>query len=123
MTEFSRDKEKESLYAGRSAFPEAEEQLRLLINNLQNYAIFSLDTQGRISSWNAGAERIHGYPAHEVIDKQFSIFFPQEDLPRGMNERVRQLGGELKLSSSQKGMTVRATIPIATSGTSAQRPD
>jgi hypothetical protein len=43
MTEFSRDNE--GLYARRGAFPEAEEQLRLLVDNLQDYAIFSLDTQ------------------------------------------------------------------------------
>lgn len=81
MTEFSRDQE--GLYARRTASPEAEEQIRLLIDNLQDYAIFSLDTQGRIASWNVGAERVHGYPAHEVIGKHFSVFYPQEDLRSG----------------------------------------
>jgi PAS domain S-box-containing protein len=80
MTEFSRDNE--GLYARRGA-PEAEEQLRLLVDNLQDYAIFSLDTQGRIASWNVGAERVHGYAAHEVIGKHFSVFFPQEELLSG----------------------------------------
>jgi PAS domain S-box-containing protein len=81
MTEFSRDNE--GLYARRGAFPEAEEQLRLLVDNLQDYAIFTLDTQGRIASWNVGAERVHGYAAHEVIGKHFSLFFPQEELRSG----------------------------------------
>src|SRR2546430_1625332 len=81
MTESSRDQE--GLYARRSASPEAEEQLRLLVDNLRDYAIFTLDTQGRIASWNIGAQLVHGYAAHEVIGKHFSIFFPQEELRSG----------------------------------------
>src|SRR5437868_13796124 len=81
MTESSRDQE--GLYARRSASPEAEEQLRLLVDNLQDYAIFTLDTQGRIASWNIGAQLVHGYAAHEVIGKHFSILFPQEELRSG----------------------------------------
>ena len=82
MTEFF-DTEGTLQNARRIATPEAEERLRLLIDNLQEYAVFTLDTQGRISSWNSGAERIHGYSAHEVIGKHFSLFFPQEELQSG----------------------------------------
>src|SRR5437660_273978 len=82
MPEFS-DAEDSLRRASRIASPEAEEQLRLLVENLQDYAIFTLDTEGRVASWNAGAERIQGYPAHEVISKHFSVFYPQEELRSG----------------------------------------
>jgi PAS domain S-box-containing protein len=68
---------------GRIPIPEAEERLRLLFENLEGYGVFTLDTQGRLSSWNAGAERIHGYPAHEIIGKHYSVFFSQEELRSG----------------------------------------
>src|SRR5437762_8197418 len=54
--------------------------LRLLIDNVQEYAIFLLDESGHILSWNAGARRIKGYTAQEIIGKHFSIFYPDEDL-------------------------------------------
>jgi PAS domain S-box-containing protein len=82
MTEFS-DAKEGLRRDSRITSPEAEEQLRLLVENLQDYAIFTLDTQGRVASWNAGAERIQGYAAHEVIGKHFSLFYPQEDLRSG----------------------------------------
>jgi PAS domain S-box-containing protein len=82
MTEFS-DAPGKPQSARRIAFPESEEQLRLLIETLQDYAIFTLDTQGRVSSWNIGAERIQGYGDHEIIGKHFSVFYPQEDLRSG----------------------------------------
>jgi PAS domain S-box-containing protein len=62
---------------------EAEEQLRLLIDSLQDYGIFTLDTQGRLTSWNRGAERITGYASDEIIGKHFSTLFPDEDLRSG----------------------------------------
>jgi PAS domain S-box-containing protein len=82
MTQFS-EREDALKSARRIALPEAEERLRLLIENLQEYAVFTLDTQGRLSSWNLGAERIHGYSGDEVIGKHFSLLFPQEELPSG----------------------------------------
>ena len=82
MTEFS-DAPGKPHSGRRIAFPESEEQLRLLIETLQDYAIFTLDTQGRVSSWNIGAERIQGYGDHEIIGKHFSVFYPQEDLRSG----------------------------------------
>src|SRR5690348_4520075 len=59
---------------------EAEEKLRLLIENLRDYAIFTMDTQGRVASWNAEAERIEGYREEEILGKHFSVFYTQEDL-------------------------------------------
>ena len=51
---------------------------RLLVESVRDYAIFALDPQGYILSWNAGAERFKGYTAEEIIGKHFSIFYPEE---------------------------------------------
>ena len=56
---------------------------RLLIATVQDYAIFLLDPQGHIRSWNAGAQRIKGYAASEIIGKHFSIFYPATEIRRG----------------------------------------
>ncbi|MBA2580644.1 MAG: EAL domain-containing protein [Thermoleophilaceae bacterium] len=61
---------------------DSEERFRLLVEGVSDYAIFMLDPDGRIVSWNAGAERINGYAAEEVIGKHFSLFYPPEDLAR-----------------------------------------
>jgi PAS domain S-box-containing protein len=62
---------------------ESEERFRLLVESVQDYAIFMLDLDGRIASWNAGAERVRGYPAEEVLGRHFSIFYPPEEIERG----------------------------------------
>jgi len=56
----------------------SERNLRLLIDRVQDYAIFTLDTEGVITSWNRGAQRIKGYTAREAIGQHFSIFYPQQ---------------------------------------------
>jgi two-component system cell cycle sensor histidine kinase/response regulator CckA len=62
---------------------ESEERFRLLVESVQDYAIFMLDLDGRIASWNAGAERVRGYPAEEVLGRHFSIFYLPDDIERG----------------------------------------
>jgi PAS domain S-box-containing protein len=62
---------------------ESEERFRLLVEAVQDYAIFMLDPQGKVSSWNRGAERLKGYQAADIIGKHFSCFYPEEDLRRG----------------------------------------
>ena len=61
---------------------ESEERFRLLVEGVRDYAIFMLDPQGYIQSWNAGAEKIKGYKADEIIGTHFSIFYPEDDLKR-----------------------------------------
>ena len=56
----------------------SEERFRLLVEAVEDYAIFMLDPDGRVVSWNAGAERIKGYAAHEIIGKHFSVFYPED---------------------------------------------
>jgi PAS domain S-box-containing protein len=59
------------------------DQLRLLVHGTTEYAIFMLDPQGQVVTWNAGAERIKGYRADEIIGQHFSRFYPQEAIDRG----------------------------------------
>ena len=56
-----------------------EERFRLLVDSVTDYAIFMLEPDGRIASWNAGAERMKGYSAADAIGQHFSIFYPPED--------------------------------------------
>jgi PAS domain S-box-containing protein len=65
---------------------ETEDLYRLLVDSVQDYAIFVLDTTGRVASWNPGARRIKGYEASEIIGKHFSTFYPPEDLAAGKPE-------------------------------------
>jgi PAS domain S-box-containing protein len=65
---------------------ESEDRFRLLIEGVQDYAIFMLDPDGRVRNWNRGAERIKGYHRAEIIGKHFSCFYPEEDLRNGKPE-------------------------------------
>jgi PAS domain S-box-containing protein len=67
---------------------ESEERFRLLVNSVADYAIFLLDADGLITSWNLGAERLKGYRAEEVIGRHFSLFYPVEDVRAGAPERL-----------------------------------
>src|SRR5262249_62250339 len=60
-----------------------EERFRLLVEGVKDYAIFMLDPAGRVVSWNAGAERIKGYRAGEIIGQSFEKFYPREAVDRG----------------------------------------
>lgn len=66
---------------------QSEERFRLLVDGVQDYAIFMLSPKGDIISWNKGAERIKGYKADEIIGKHFSWFYPPEDIALGKPER------------------------------------
>jgi PAS domain S-box-containing protein len=70
------------------ALIESEERFRLLVQSVQEYAIFQLDPLGQIVSWNSGAERLKGYRAEEVVGKQVSLFYPPEDVQSGKPARL-----------------------------------
>jgi len=61
---------------------QSEERFRLLVESVRDYAIFMLDPQGNISTWNAGAERFKGYKAEEIVGQHFSRFYTAEDIAR-----------------------------------------
>ena len=72
-----------------------EERYRALVDSIKDYAIFLLDTKGRIATWNAGAERIEGYRAQEIIGRHFSVFYPPEVAARGYPEEELKHASEL----------------------------
>ncbi|HEX2570146.1 MAG TPA: PAS domain S-box protein [Polyangia bacterium] len=61
----------------------SEERFRLLVGSVKDYAIFNLDPEGHVETWNLGAERINGYRPEEIIGRHFSAFYPPEDAAAG----------------------------------------
>jgi PAS domain S-box-containing protein len=61
-----------------------EEQFRLLVESVVDYAIFMLDPEGIVRTWNPGAERIKGYRAEEIIGQHFACFYTPEDVSAGV---------------------------------------
>src|SRR5581483_1914271 len=70
---------------------ERDELFQLFISNVRDYAIFVLDPDGHIATWNTGAQLIKGYTASEVIGQHFSLFFPPEDIASGKPERALEI--------------------------------
>lgn len=66
------------------ALQQSEERLRLLVEGVRDYAIYMVDTDGIIRSWNAGAQLIKGYRAEEVLGKHYSMFFRADDVAAGL---------------------------------------
>jgi PAS domain S-box-containing protein len=71
-----------------------EERFRLLVDSVRDYAIFMLDPEGVIVTWNTGAERIKGYAANEILGKHFSVFYPAEDVAAGECARKLAVASE-----------------------------
>ena len=67
---------------------EASGLYRLLVESVKDYAIFALDTDGHIISWNAGAERFKGYTEQEIVGKHYSVFYPPDDVAAGKPRRL-----------------------------------
>jgi PAS domain S-box-containing protein len=84
----------------------SEERFRLLVEGVKDYAIFMLDPEGRIASWNAGAEGIQGYRAEEIIGKHFSTFYTEEDVERGHPEEELRVAAE-EGRYEEEGLRVR----------------
>ncbi|MFB2922840.1 PAS domain-containing sensor histidine kinase [Aerosakkonema funiforme] len=83
----------------KQALQETEERYRLLVESVKDYAIYMLDPQGHVISWNAGAERLKRYRAEEIIGKHFSCFYLSEDVEQGKPEqelRVAQAEGRFE---------------------------
>lgn len=78
-----------------TALQKSEEGFHLLVESVNDYAIFMLDPGGRVATWNSGAERIKGYRAAEIIGEHFSRFYSQEDAQNGKPDR------ELEIAASQ----------------------
>jgi PAS domain S-box-containing protein len=73
------------------ALQQSEEKYRMLLDGVQDYAIFMLDPRGTVISWSVSAEHIKGYTAVEIIGQNFSRFFIQDDIKRGRPEAVLRI--------------------------------
>lgn len=90
-----RDSKQEALYVfaqiqdvtAEVALRRSEESFRLLVTAVKDYAIYMLDTDGNIASWNAGAQYIKGYSVDEVLGQHFRMFYPPEDREAGHPEQ------------------------------------
>jgi PAS domain S-box-containing protein len=79
----------------------SDELFRVMVQQVKEYAVFMLDPEGYILTWNAGAELIKGYHAEEIIGKHFSIFYPKEEIKAGTPRR------ELEVAKSVGGLDVQ----------------
>lgn len=90
----------------RQILQESEERFRLLVEGVKDYAIFMLDPEGYITTWNEGAKRIKGYEAQEIVGEHFSIFYTDEDVEKGHpDEELRVAAAEG--SYEEEGLRVR----------------
>ncbi len=74
--------------AAESAFRKSQEQYRRLVDSVHDYAIYMLNPDGTVASWNAGAARIKRYTADEILGRHFSVFYTEQDRARGEPERA-----------------------------------
>src|SRR6187399_3539919 len=74
---------------------QSDEQFRALVESIVDYAIFMLDADGRVISWNTGAERLKGYREDEILGQHFSRFYPQERIEQGIPQK------ELEIASAK----------------------
>ena len=77
--------------AALDALQRSEQQFRLLVQGVTDYAIYMLDPEGRVTSWNAGAQRIKGYEEEEIVGEHFSRFYTPEDRAAGLPERALKI--------------------------------
>jgi PAS domain S-box-containing protein len=76
--------------AQKTRLVETERRYQLLVDGVKEYAIFMLTPEGKVASWNPGAERIKGYRAEEIIGRDYACFFTEEDLENGKAEKLLQ---------------------------------
>src|SRR5262245_58403435 len=101
----------------RQESPEALDNkfFRLMVESVTDHAVIGIDLEGRILSWNAGAEIILGYTKEEVVGKHFSIFFTPEDRQSGVpereleNARIRGSAGDFRWQVTEDGFGCWAT--------------
>ena len=77
------------------ALRESEERFRLLVESVEDYAILMLDPEGRVVSWNSGAEHIKGYRAEEIIGQHVSRFYAPEDVEAGKPDRDLEVAADV----------------------------
>ena len=106
----------QAIHSSRNAHPPSipddgnrflhEDRFRLLVDAVTDYAVFMLDPEGVISTWNAGAERIKGYRAEEIVGRHFSLFYPPDAFAAGLPQQMLATAA-IKGSSVDEGWRVR----------------
>jgi len=97
------DAKREAIY---DALRLSQENQRLMLDSIKDHAIFLLDTEGRVATWNAAAERIKGYTAAEIIGQHVSLFYLPEEVAAGKPQRLLDLAAA-NGSSEEEGLRVR----------------
>ncbi len=77
------------------ALRQSEERFRLLVEGVAEYAIFMLDVNGRVATWNVGAQRIKGYSAEEIVGRHFSVFYPADARESGWPDYELSVAAEM----------------------------
>ena len=93
-----------------TALRENQEQFRLMVQGVTDYAIFMLNTEGYVSSWNSGAQRIKGYTPEEIIGQHFSRFYTEEDRQAGLPQAALEV-------AAREGRFEREGLRIRKDGT------
>lgn len=94
VTDLTSQKTHAEIVAAHHALHESEEQLRHILDSVLEYAIVSLDGEGRITGWNSGAARLLGYDEGEILGRSCDVFFSPEDRAAGVPEREMRKAGE-----------------------------
>ncbi len=76
------------------ALRESEQRFRLLVEGVVDYSLFMIDRQGTVQNWNPGAERTKGYSAEEIVGRNFSVFYTEEDRAAGLPAKALQIAAE-----------------------------
>lgn len=90
----------------QKAIQQSEERFRLLVESMQDYAIFMLDPEGRVTSWNTGAEKIEGFTHEEIVGEPFARFYTAEDQVLGLPAQALRYAVK-NGRSEQEGWRVR----------------
>jgi PAS domain S-box-containing protein len=81
---------------------ETNRRFRLLVDGVKDYALFTVDTTGHITSWNSGAQRLLGYTEAEIVGQEFSRVFTPEDVQRGVPEKEMQKAASEGLAEDER---------------------
>jgi PAS domain S-box-containing protein len=92
--------------AHEEALRQSEERFRLLVEGVGDYAMFMLDANGHVATWNAGAERMKGYSAEEIVGQHFSRFYPNDAIQSGWPEHELEVA-TAKGSYEEEGWRIR----------------
>src|SRR5215831_18081562 len=85
----------------QQALQQSEERFRLLVQGVQDYAIFMLDGEGHVTTWNIGAERLTGYRGEEILGQHYDSFYPNEELASGQPARDLQMAAAAEASCAE----------------------